>query len=129
MNFDFMDLDMYSKRIGLFYQSKDKISSKFGIFLTIIYIFTSLGLFIFYTSQTIQRTSINVHDSTIYLKESSNLNIEPNMIDENTLESQNNEGNNSFSKYFDFFRPSKEENSTKKDDNLVNKDVILNIIN
>ena len=80
MNFDFMDLDMYSKRIGLFYQSKDKISSKFGIFLTIIYIFTSLGLFIFYTSQTIQRTSINVHDSTMYLKESSNLNIEPNMF-------------------------------------------------
>ena len=80
MNFSFMDLDMYSKRIGLFYQSKDKISSKLGILLTIIYIFASLGLFIFYTSQTIQRTSINVHDPTMYLKESSHLNIEPNMF-------------------------------------------------
>ena len=80
MNFSFMDLDMYSKRIGFFYQSKDKISSKLGILLTIIYIFASLGLFIFYTSQTIQRTSINVNDSTMYLKESSNLNIEPNMF-------------------------------------------------
>ena len=46
MNFNFMDLDMYSKRIGLFYQSKDKISSKVGILLIIIYILTSLGLFI-----------------------------------------------------------------------------------
>jgi hypothetical protein len=75
-----MDLDMYSKRIGFFFQSKDKIGSKFGFFLTIIYIFVSFGLFLFYTSQTIKRTNLNVHDSTMYLKESSNINLEPNLF-------------------------------------------------
>ena len=80
MNFNFKDFDMYSKKIGLFYQSKDNIGSKFGFFLTIIYILFSLGLFIFYTSQTIRRTDIKVHDSTMFLKESSNLNIDPNLF-------------------------------------------------
>ena len=80
MNFNFMDLDLYSKRIGFFFQSKDKIGSKFGFFLTIIYIFVSFGLFLFYTSQTIKRTNLSVHDSTMYLKESSNINLEPNLF-------------------------------------------------
>ena len=80
MNFDFMDLDMYSKRIGFFYENKDRIGSKFSFFLTIVYIFVSLGLFIFYTNQTIRRTNLKVHDSTMYLKESSNINIDPNLF-------------------------------------------------
>ena len=80
MNFNFMDLDMYSKRIGFFYENKDRIGSKFSFFLTIVYIFISLGLFIFYTNQTIRRTNIKVHDSTMYLKESSNINIDPNLF-------------------------------------------------
>ena len=80
MIFNMIDLDMYSKRIGLFYQNKDRIGSKFGFCLTIMYIFISLGLFIFYTSQTIRRTNIRVHDSTMNLKESSNINIDPNLF-------------------------------------------------
>ena len=80
MNSDFFDFDMYSQNIGFFYKNKDKISSKFGIILTIIYIIISLGLFIFYTTKTIKRTSINVHDSTIHLKESSKFNIDPNLF-------------------------------------------------
>ena len=80
MKFNFTDFDMYSKRIGFFYESKDRIGSKFSFFLTIIYIFISLGLFIFYTSQTIRRTNLKVHDSTMYLKESSNINIDPNLF-------------------------------------------------
>ena len=80
MKFNFTDFDMYSKRIGFFYESKDRIGSKFSFFLTIIYIFISLGLFIFYTNQTIRRTNIKVHDSTMYLKESSNINIDPNLF-------------------------------------------------
>jgi len=75
-----MDLDMYSKRIGLFYRDKDQISSNFGVCLTITYIFVSLGLFIFYTSQTIRRTNINVHDSKIYRKEATNINIDSNLF-------------------------------------------------
>ena len=80
MNSDFFDFDMYSQNIGFFYKNKDKISSKFGIILTIIYIIISLGLFIFYTTKTIKRTSINVHDSTMHLKESSKFNIDPNLF-------------------------------------------------
>ena len=77
---DLDDLDMYSQKIGFFYNRKDKISSSFGIFLTIIYIIASLGLFIFYITKTIKRTTINVHDSTMYLKEFSEIYIEPNLF-------------------------------------------------
>ena len=80
MNFNMIDLDMYSKRIGFFYQNKDRLGSKFGFCLTIMYIFISLGLFIFYTSQTIRRTNIKVHDSIMNKKESSNMNIDPNLF-------------------------------------------------
>ena len=76
MNFNFQDIDMYSKKLGFFYRNKDNIGSSFGAFLTLLYIFVSLGLFIFYTSQSIQRKNIKVHDSTVYLKETSNLNID-----------------------------------------------------
>ena len=78
--FDLIDFDMYSKNIGFFYQNKDKIGSKFGFCLTIIYIIVSSSLFIYYTYVTIKRTNIKVHDSTIYLKESSNINLDPNLF-------------------------------------------------
>ena len=83
MNYNLIDLDdfdMYSQKIGFFYNRKDKISSSFGIFLTIIYIIASLGLFIFYITKTIKRTTINVHDSTMYLKEFSEIYIDPNLF-------------------------------------------------
>ena len=80
MNFNMMDFDMYSKKIGFFYQNKDRLGSRFGFCLTILYIFISLGLFIFYTSQTIRRATINVHDSTMHLKETSKVNIDPNLF-------------------------------------------------
>ena len=83
MNYNLIDIDdfdMYSQKIGFFYNRKDKISSSFGIFLTIIYIIASLGLFIFYITKTIKRTTINVHDSTMYLKEFSEIYIDPNLF-------------------------------------------------
>ena len=83
MNYNLIDIDdfdMYSQKIGFFYNRKDKISSNFGIFLTIIYIIASLGLFIFYITKTIKRTTINVHDSTMYLKEFSEIYIDPNLF-------------------------------------------------
>ena len=80
MSFSFKDLDMYSKRIGLFYKNKGKLGSNFGLCLTMIYIFVSLGLFIFYTCQTIRRKEIKVHDSTMYRKDDTNINIDPNLF-------------------------------------------------
>ena len=80
MNFNIKDIDMYSKNIGFYYHSKDKITSNFGFCLTIADIFISIGLFLYYTLETIKRTNINVHDSTMYLKESSDINIDPNLF-------------------------------------------------
>jgi len=80
MNFNIKDIDMYSKNVGFYYYNKDKISSNFGFCLTIAYIFISLGLFLYYTCETIKRTNINVHDSTMYLRETSKINIEPNLF-------------------------------------------------
>lgn len=51
-------------------------------------------------------------------------NVDPSMIDENSFESANNVSNgSSFSKYFEFFKPSKEGNVTTKEDNKVNKNI------
>ena len=66
MKIKFLDFDIYSKRIGLFYQSKEKLGTTFGIILTIIYVVISLGLFITYITDIIRRKTINVHDSSIY---------------------------------------------------------------
>ena len=79
-NFYLLDYDMYAKRVGFFFENKEKIGTKFGICLTFLYIFISLGLFILYTVITIKRKEINVHDSTMYLKDSSDLNINPNLF-------------------------------------------------
>ena len=80
MNFSCINFDMYSKRIGLFYKNSDKVGSNFGFCLTITYIIISLGLFIFYTGQTIRRKDINVHDSTMYKKDNLNINIDPSLF-------------------------------------------------
>ena len=80
MKFSYIELDMYSKRIGLFYKNRDSVGSNFGFCLTMVYIIISLGLFIFYTSKTIRRTDIKVHDSTMYRKDNTNINIDPNLF-------------------------------------------------
>ena len=80
MNFNLKDIDMYSKNIGFYYSNKDRITSNFGFCLTIAYIFISLGLFFYYTLETIRRTNIIVHDSTMYLKETSDINIDQNLF-------------------------------------------------
>ena len=69
------DIDIYGKKLGLFYKTKEKISSYFGLALTLIYIFISLGIFIFYTIETINHEDLQVNDSTIYSKEVPNINL------------------------------------------------------
>ena len=69
MNLKISDIDVYGKRLGLFYKNKEKISSYFGIAFTIMYIFISLGIFIFYTIQTLRHIELQVHHSTIYSKD------------------------------------------------------------
>ena len=69
MNLKITDIDIYGKRLGLFYKNKEKISSYFGIAFTIVYIFISIGIFIYYTIQAIGHVELQVHDSTIYSKD------------------------------------------------------------
>lgn len=62
-SFNFLYFDIYSKKITFFYNNKEKISSYFGLFLTIIYILVSLILFIYYFIVTIERSQMKVYDS------------------------------------------------------------------
>ena len=63
------DVDIYAKKLCILYKNREKISTYFGLILTIIYIVISLAIFLFYTIQTIKRLDLQVNDSTIYSKE------------------------------------------------------------
>ena len=75
MDLKISDIDIYGKRLGLFHKNKEKISSYFGLALTALYIFLSLGIFIYYTIQTINRVDLQVNDSTIYSKDIPSINL------------------------------------------------------
>ena len=77
MNINFTYYDIYSKQIGFFFNRKDRIGTNFGLFLTIIYIFISLLLFIIYSVFTIKRINMRVYDSTTYPQDIPSLNISP----------------------------------------------------
>ena len=63
------NFDIYSKKICFFYNNQEKISSLFGFFLTLVYIFASIILFLFQIIKVIQRKELKVYDTTIYSKE------------------------------------------------------------
>ena len=58
--------DIFAKRITLFYNNKEKIGSYFGLFLTVLYIVSSISTFIFFLVFTYQREDFQVNDSMIY---------------------------------------------------------------
>ena len=64
--YHFQNIDMYSKKIGFFYHGHEKISSFFGLFLTLAYIFVSFTLFIYEIIKSIQREELRVYDSTMH---------------------------------------------------------------
>ena len=73
-SYNLLYFDIYSKRIGFFYNRKEKISSLFGLILTITYILVSIILFIYYFVIIIQKKELKVYDSTVYSKETPFLN-------------------------------------------------------
>ena len=75
MEFKILDIDIFGKKLGLFYKKKEKITSYFGLALTIGYVFISLGIFIYYTIQTINHVDLQVNDSTVYSKDIPNVNL------------------------------------------------------
>ena len=74
-NVIFGNFDMYSRRIGFFYNNHEKIGSYLGLFLTIIYIFASIILFIYQIINTIKRKELRVYDTTIYAQEMPSIDV------------------------------------------------------
>jgi len=63
---NFLDLDIYSRRISFFYKGKEKITSRFGFFLTLSYVVISIAIFLYYFIRTICREDVTASDSTIF---------------------------------------------------------------
>ena len=78
--FNYSSIDMYSKKIGFFYNKNEKIGSLFGLFLTMLYIFLSLILFIQQIIKTIQRKELKVYDTTIYSQEMPSIDVDINKL-------------------------------------------------
>jgi len=76
----FTNIDIYSKRIGFFYKNKERIGSYYGFFLTLVYIFASLVLFIYQIIRTIQRSEVKVYDTTVYAKEMPSIDVDINKL-------------------------------------------------
>jgi len=72
----FTNFDIYSKKIGFFYKNKEKIGSYFGFFLTILYIFVSIILFIYQVIRALQRSELKVYDTTIYSQEMPSIDVD-----------------------------------------------------
>ena len=76
----FLNFDIYSKRIGFFFNEKEKIGTFFGLFLSLLYILIFLAFFAIHIFFTIKRVNIRIYDTTVYLKDIPNINISPNLI-------------------------------------------------
>ena len=74
---NFLDLDIYARRISFFHKGKEKIGSEFGFFLTSLYIIISLLIFLNYFIRTISYTEVTAFDSTIYTNTIPSIEITP----------------------------------------------------
>ena len=76
----FTNFDIYSKKIGFFYKNNEKIGSYFGLFLTLLYIFISIILFIYQVIRAFQRSELKVYDTTIYSQEMPSIDVDINKL-------------------------------------------------
>ena len=65
------DFNIYSKRIGFFLNGKEMTGTPFGIFLTFIYIISSITLFAYYIYIIIQRRQMNIYMTQKYIQKKS----------------------------------------------------------
>jgi hypothetical protein len=75
-----LDLDIYSRRISFYYDTKEKIGSFFGFILTLLYILITIILFLNYIIKTVKRTDVVVHDSTMVHQGLPSIGINPNIL-------------------------------------------------
>ena len=78
--YSFLNYDIYSNRIGFFFNKREKIGSYYGLFLTTAYILTSLVLFFILLIKTLQRKDIKVYDSTIFSQDIPIIDINPDLV-------------------------------------------------
>ena len=78
--YSFLNYDIYSNRIGFFFNKREKIGSYYGLFLTAAYILTSLVLFFILLIKTLQRKDIKVYDSTVFSQDIPIIDINPDLI-------------------------------------------------
>ena len=78
--FNFLDFDIYSRRISFFYKNKEKIGSTFGFILTILYAIISIILFLIYFIKTIKREEVSASNSTIYPSDIPSINVNENLF-------------------------------------------------
>ena len=72
--------DIYSKRIGFFFNNRERIGTYFGLFLTIMYIFISLVFFGVNLFFVINRATVREYDSTLYSKDVPSIDINPDLL-------------------------------------------------
>lgn len=80
MNNRYANYDIFSKKIGFYFNSQEKIGTIFGLFLTIIYILISIILFILYMDFTIRRKNMKVYDFVEYSEDIPIAEINPSSI-------------------------------------------------
>ena len=78
--YNLVNYDIYSKRIGFYFNKSEKIGSYYGLFLTILYIITSLILFFILLLRSIQKKEMKVTDSTAFSIETPNIDVNPTSI-------------------------------------------------
>jgi len=69
------DFDIFARRICLFYNKNEKIGSNFGLILSILYILSSILIFIFFLLMIYQKKDFHTSDSIIYSKTNPNFNL------------------------------------------------------
>ena len=79
--YNFVNYDIYSKRIGFYFNNSEKIGSYFGLCLTILYVISSLILFLVLLLRSIQKKEMKISDSTIFSIETPNIDVNPTSID------------------------------------------------
>ena len=80
MNNNFADFDIYSKRISFFFNSKEKIGTFYGLFLTILYILISVAFISLNIFSAINRKNVKVYYSKRYSNDTQYININPKLF-------------------------------------------------
>ena len=79
-NLNYLDFDIYSRRISFYYKSKEKFGSLFGFLLTIFYAVISIIIFMVHFLKTIKRSEVRVTDFTLYPSDFLSINLNKNLF-------------------------------------------------